>query len=592
MRHFLATLIIAAVSLTAAAKPSEGERFNRWLDASWEETLKREPVLATSLGDPRYNGRLVDDTTAAWRAENRRYLQRQLRQLKAFNPQALDARDRLSYGILKLQLEESLQGQRFPDWMLPISQTGGLPSFLAQLGSGQSLQPFRTTKDYDDWIQRLTLAVPLFDGMVANMRVGMSKGVVQPRPVVEKVLPQLAALITPDPEQSIFWGPIKAFPDAVPAADRVRITTQLRQLITTRVTPAYQRLQNFVRDSYLPKARASTAWSDLPDGKAWYAHYVQSSTTTTLSPDAIHALGEQEVARILGEMDAVRREVKFDGDLKAFFKHLQDEPRYYYQKPEDLLAGYRVLQTRINGLLPKLFDIAPKADYEVREVEAFRAESAAGAQYDGPSADGARPGVFYVNTFNLKAQPIFGMETLSLHEASPGHHFQVAIAQEDTALPKFRRFNTFYVAYVEGWALYAESLGRELGLFTDPYQWYGRLSDEQLRAMRLVVDTGLHYKGWSRQQAIDYMLANSSMAESDVVSEVERYIARPGQALGYKIGQLEISRLRREAEAALGARFDVKKFHRLVLTSGQLPMPVLRDTVNAWVDAQKRAIPQ
>ncbi len=589
MRQFLATLLIAAVTLTASAKPSESERFNQWLDASWEETLKREPVLATSLGDPRYNGQLVDDTTAAWRAENRRYLQRQLQQLKAFNPKALDAKDRLSYGILKLQLEESLQGQRFPDWMLPISQTGGMPSFLAQLGSGQSLQPFRTTKDYDDWLQRLTLAVPMFDGMVANMRVGMSKGVVQPRPVVEKVLPQLAALITPDPEQSIFWGPIKAFPDAVPVADRARITAEMRALISNKLTPAYQRLHNFVRDSYLPKARSSTAWSDLPNGKAWYGHYVQSSTTITMTPDAIHALGQQEVARILGEMDAVRREVKFDGDLKAFFKHLQDEPRYYYQKPEDLLAGYRALQTRINGLLPKLFDIAPKADYEVREVEAFRAESAAGAQYDSPSADGSRPGVFYVNTFNLKAQPVFGMETLSLHEASPGHHFQVAIAQEDTNLPKFRRFNTFYVAYVEGWALYAESLGKELGLFTDPYQWYGRLSDEQLRAMRLVVDTGLHYKGWSRQQAIDYMLANSSMAESDVVSEVERYIARPGQALGYKIGQLEISRLRREAEVALGARFDVKKFHRLVLTSGQLPMPVLRDTVNAWVQAEKKS---
>lgn len=587
MRQFLATLLIATVTLTVSAKPSESQRFNQWLDVSWEETLKREPVLATSLGDPRYNGQLVDETTAAWRADNRRHLQRQLKQLKAFNPQALDARDRLSHGILKLQLEESLQGQRFPDWMLPISQTGGMPSFLAQLGSGQSLQPFRTTKDYDDWMQRLSLAVPLFDGMVANMRVGISRGVVQPRPVVEKVLPQLAALVVADPEQSIFWGSIKAFPDAVPAADRVRISAQMRQLISDKVNPAYQRLHDFLRDTYLPKTRSTTAWSALPDGKAWYAHYVQSSTTTTLSPDAIHALGQQEVARILGEMEAVRREVKFDGDLQAFFKHLQDEPRYYYQKPEDLLAGYRVLQTRINGLLPKLFDIAPKADYEVREVEAFRAASAAGASYQSPSSDGSRPGVFYVNTFNLKAQPIFGMETLSLHEASPGHHFQVAIAQEDTNLPKFRRFNTFYVAYVEGWALYAESLGKELGLFTDPYQWYGRLSDEQLRAMRLVVDTGLHNKGWSRQQAIDYMLVNSSMVESDVVSEVERYIANPGQALGYKIGQLEISRLRREAEAALGARFDVKKFHRLVLTSGQLPMRVLRDTVNAWVQAEK-----
>lgn len=589
MRQLMCALffLLTAVSLTTHAKPSESERFNHWLDTNWEETLQRDPILATSLGDPRYNARMVDDTTATWRADNKRYLQRQLKQLKAFNPKALSDKDRLSYGILKSDIEEALRAERFPRWMLPISQTGGTPSFLALLGSGKSLQPFRTTKDYDDWIQRLTLAVPLFDGIVANLEVGMSKGVTQPRAVVEKVLPQLAALLVIDPEQSIFWGPIKDFPESITATDRTRITAQLRALLKDKVMPAYQRLYNFVRDEYLPKARTSIALSDLPDGRAWYAHLAQASTTTTLSPNAIHVLGQQEVSRILGEMEAVRREVKFDGDLKTFFKHLQDEPRFYYQKPEDLLAGYRALQVRINGLLPKLFDIAPKADYEVRAVEAFRAESAAGAQYEGPSADGTRPGVFYVNTFNLNAQPIFGMETLSLHEASPGHHFQISIAQEDALLPKFRRFNTNYVAYVEGWALYAESLGKELGLFTDPYQWYGRLSDEQLRAMRLVVDTGLHTKGWSRQKAIDYMLANSSMVESDVVSEVERYIARPGQALGYKIGQLEISRLRREAETALGARFDVKGFHRLVLTSGQLPMSVLRASVVEWVQSEK-----
>ena len=587
MRRLFFASLMAAVSLTASANPSESERFNQWLDTNWEETLQRKPILATFLGDSRYNARLVDTTTAQWRADNKRYLRRQLKQLKGFNPQALSRKDRLSYRILKLDIEESLQAERFPAWMLPLSQQGGMPSFLAQLGSGKSVQPFRTTKDHEDWIARLTLAVPMLDGIIANLRVGVSRGVTQPLAVVDKVLPQLAALIVTEPEQSIFWGPIKAFPDTVPAVDRERITAQLRALLMEKVMPAYQRLHTFVRDDYRPRARAGTAWSDLPDGKAWYAHLVKISTTTALSPDAIHALGLQEVSRILGEMDAVRREVKFDGDLKAFFKHMQDDPRHYYSKPEDVLAGYRALQTRINGLLPKLFDIAPKADYEVREFEAYRAQSAAGAEYWPPSADGVRPGVFYVNTFNLKAQPVFGMETLSLHEASPGHHFQRAIAQEDTTLPKFRRFNTGYVAYGEGWALYAESLGKELGLFTDPYQWYGRLSDEQLRAMRLVVDTGLHHKGWSRQQAIDYMLANSSMAESDVVSEVERYIARPGQALGYKIGQWEISRLRREAQAALGSRFDVKKFHRLVLTSGELPMSVLRATVTEWVQAQK-----
>ena len=587
MIKLLGSLLLATVSFAVYANPPESERFNRWLEAGWEETLQRQPVLATSLGDTRYNARYVDTTTAEWRAENKRYLQRRLKQLQGFKPGTLTPKDRLSYRVLKLDLDESLQAERFPTWMLPLSQQGGMPSFLALLGSGKSLQPFRTTKDYDDWIARLTLAVPVFDGMIANLRAGASKGVTHPGAIVDKVVPQLAALIVADPKQSIFWGPIKAFPDTVPAADRERITAQQRALLMEKVMPAYQRLLDFVRDEYRAKARTNTAWSDLPDGKAWYAHLVKTFTTTTLSPEAIHTMGLQEVRRILAEMDAVRRKVNFDGDLKAFFKHLQDDPRYYFSTPEDLLAEYRALQTRINGLLPKLFDIAPKADYEVREVEAFRAESAAGASYQSPSADGARPGVFYVNTFNLKAQPKFGLETLSLHEASPGHHFQIAIAQEDTALPSFRRFNTFYVAYVEGWALYAESLGKELGLFTDPYQWYGRLSDEQLRAMRLVVDTGLHQKGWSRQQAIDYMLANSSMTETDVVAEVERYISLPGQALGYKIGQWEISRLRRDAEAALGARFDVKKFHRLVLTSGQLPMSVLRVTVMDWVREQK-----
>lgn len=590
MRTLLATLTLATLSHAAVAEASptnERDRFKQWLDSSWEQTLKRSPTLATSLGDPRYNDQLPDTTSAAWRAESKAYLESQLKALKGFKREALDPKDRLSLAIMQRNLEEGLAGTRFPDWMQPLNQFGSMPGFLAQLGSGRSIQPFKTTKDYEDWIKRLSLAVPMFDGMIANMRTGMDKGVTQPRPVMEKVVPQLTALIKDEPEQTLFWSPFKTFPDGVPAAERERLSAQMRALLKDQVIPAYKRLHAFVRDEYLAKARTSTAWSDLPDGKAWYAYRVAGSTTTSLSPDEIHEMGLKEVARILGEMDAVRRQVKFEGDLKAFFVHLQDDPRYYYTKPEDLLAGYRELQRKINALTPKLFDIAPKADYEVREVEAFRAQSAAGASYQSPSADGSRPGVFYVNTFNLKAQPIFGMETLSLHEASPGHHFQVAIAQEDKDLPKFRRFGTSYTAYVEGWALYAESLGKELGLFTDPYQWYGRLSDEQLRAMRLVVDTGLHHKGWSRQRAIDYMLANSSMAESDVVAEVERYIVMPAQALGYKIGQFEISKLRREAEAALGARFDIKAFHRLILTAGQVPMSVMGELVRDWIKAQK-----
>jgi uncharacterized protein (DUF885 family) len=423
-------------------------------------------------------------------------------------------------------------------------------------------------------------------GMIANMRIGMASGVTQPKPLIEKALPQLAALAVAEPEQSVFWGPIKAFPDSIQAADRERLTARYRAMIRERIAPAYSRMHDFVRDQYLPKARATTAWSALPNGKAWYAYLVRRSTTTQLTPDQIHALGEREVAATLGEMDQVRSAIGFEGDLQAFLQHMHDDPRYYYTEPEQVLAAYGELQDRINARLPLLFDVAPKADYVVKPVEAFRAKSAAAASYQNPTEDGSRPGIFYVNTFDLKALPRYQTVTVSLHEASPGHHFQTSIAQEATSLPKFRRFSSFYVAYNEGWALYAETLGKELDLYGDPHQWFGHLDGQQLRAMRLVVDTGLHHKGWTRQQAIDYMRSHSPMPESDVIVEVERYIADPGQALGYKIGQLEITRLRREAEKTLGPRFDVKAFHRVVLTNGALPMSVLGAQVKDWVDSQ------
>jgi uncharacterized protein (DUF885 family) len=306
-----------------------------------------------------------------------------------------------------------------------------------------------------------------------------------------------------------------------------------------------------------------------------------------MTADEIHQIGLGEVARILGEMDKVKQTVGFEGDRAAFFNFLETDPQFHFTRGEDLLQGYRELKLRIDAALPRLFSIFPKADYEVRAVEPFRAQAAAGASYQGASADGTRPGIFYVNTYNLKAQPKFGMETLSLHEASPGHHFQGSIQQELEELPRFRRFGGSYTAYVEGWALYAEFLGRELGLFTDPYQWFGRLNDEQLRAMRLVVDTGLHAKGWTREQAIKYMLDNSTLAETDVVSEVERYIAWPGQALGYKVGDLRIQAMRKRAEAALGPKFDVRDFHREVLGDGAVPMDVLEAKIDRWIEARK-----
>jgi uncharacterized protein (DUF885 family) len=580
-------LLVAAACASAPRAPARPGELDALLDRYWEDTLLLNPILATYVGDDRYDDRLPDFLSADHRARQKAHAERYLAELARFERAGLAGQERLSRDVLARDLEVLLEGLRYPDWMIPVHQFDSPFTLLALLASGKSVQPFRTPKDYDAFHGRLGRAVPIFDTAIANMRAGIRAGVVQPRVVIEKSLAQIDALAGAETaEGSVFWGAVASMPESFSAAERARITAAYRARLGGEVLPAYRRLRDFLRGEYLPRARETVGLSALPGGREWYAHLVRASTTTDLTAERIHAIGLEEVARIRGQMDEVRRTVGFQGDLPAFFAHLRDDPRYYFRDPSALLAGYRELQKRVNAALPRLFDVFPKADYEVREVEAFRAKSMAGAQYQPGTPDGRRPGVFYVNTSDLKAQPIFGMETLSLHEASPGHHFQISIAQEVTDLPKFRRFNG-YVAYSEGWALYAESIGRELGFFSDPMQWYGRLSDELLRAMRLVVDTGIHEKGWSREQAIRYMLESSSMAESDVVAEVERYIAVPAQALGYKVGQLAISSLRREAQAALGPRFDVKVFHRQVLVDGALPLGVLEAKVRAWIAAER-----
>lgn len=574
-------------SATAITATDAGQQLNALFDRYFEDMLRLNPVMATYIGDHRYDDQLPNSIGPAYRAEAKALNERYLAEVKAIDPAQLSPADRISYDIFVRERERERAAERFPGHLLPINQAGSMITFMPSLGSGRNAQPFDTVEDYERWLKRLDGMVVWMDQAIVNMREGMAKGVVQPRPVMEKVLPQLEAMIVARPEDSQFFAPVKMFPEAIGAADRERLTAAYTAAIRDRVVPAYVRLRDFVRDEYLPKTRSTVAWSALPDGEAWYAFYVQEHTTTTMTADEIHQLGLSEVKRILGEMDRVRQTVGFKGDLEAFFKFLETDPQFYFTKGEDLVQGYRDLKVKIDVALPKVFSVFPKADYEVREVEAFRAQSAAGAYYQQPSADGSRPGIFYVNTFNLKAQPKFGMETLSLHEASPGHHFQVTIQQELEDLPRFRRFGGDYTAYTEGWALYAEYLGKELGLFTDPYQWFGRLNDEQLRAMRLVVDTGLHAKGWTREQAIQFMLDNSTLAESDVVSEVERYIAWPGQALGYKVGDLALQALRKKAEAALGPKFDVRDFHREVLSDGAVPMDVLEAKIDRWIAARK-----
>jgi uncharacterized protein (DUF885 family) len=559
----------------------------RIVEPYFDTYLERNPLAATFIGDHRYDDRLAIDIAPEYVASTHEFEQHYLDRARAIDTGPLDAADRLTLQIFRREREMRLAELEFPEHLLPVSQIGGLQQLMPVFGSGDSAQPFDTVEDYEQFLARVDDFVVWIDQAIANMRTGLERGVTNPRSVMRKVLPQLEAMIVQDPAQSVFYGPVRSLPAGFAPADKARLEAAYREAISAKIVPAYAKLERFVRDDYLPKARTSVGWSELPGGAAWYAELARAYTTTSLEPAQIHEIGLEEVARILREMDAVRRQVGFEGDLDAFFTHLETDPQFYFERPDELIDGYRALKRRIDALLPRLFADFPKADYEVRPVEPFRAQSAAGAFYQQPSEDGSQPGIFYINTYNLKAQPKYGMETLSLHEAAPGHHFQIAIQQERDDLPRFRRFGRGYVAYSEGWALYAESIGKELGLFADPYQYYGRLSDEMLRAMRLVVDTGLHAFGWSRERAIEYMLANSTLAESDVVAEVERYIANPGQALGYKIGQLRITAMRARAEAALGDSFDVRAFHSTVLRTGAVPIDILEARIDEWIAARR-----
>ena len=582
-----AAMAAPAVQPVVAPTADAGQRLNAMFERYFEEYLELNPLDATQIGDNRYNDRLPNYIGPEYRAHVHEMNERYLAAVREFDPAQLSGEDRISYEIFLRERMRQREAERFPDYLLPLEQTFSLPATIPALGSGTNAQPFVTVADYENWLKRLDGFVVFMDQAIVNMREGVAKGVVQPRPIIEKVLPQLDGMIVAKAEDSPFFAPVSRFPDTVPLADRERLKAAYRTAIEGKVIPAYRRVRDYVRDEYMPKTRTTVAWTALPDGKAWYAFLVKGHTTTDMTPEEIHQVGLGEVTRILGEMDGVRRQVGFKSDRAAFFKHLESDPKFYFTQGDDLVQGYVELKQRIAPALPKLFSVFPKADYQVREVEAFRAESTASAFYESASADGSRPAIFYINTYDLKAQPKFGMETLSLHEASPGHHFQSSIAQELTGLPRFRRFGGGYTAYVEGWALYAEYLGKELGLFTDPYQWFGRLNDEQLRAMRLVVDTGLHSLGWSREQAIRYMVANSPMSESYAASEVDRYISWPGQALAYKIGDLRMQALRRNAERTLGAKFDIRDFHREVLGDGSVPMDVLEAKVERWIAARE-----
>lgn len=568
------------------AVADKAARLTRLYEQFWEESLQLNPIQATFQGDPRYNDQLPNFLGAEYRKRSHEFTQRWLDTIQNIGPAGLGGQDLISYEIFVLQAKSALEGEQFPNELIPVNQFYNLANLAVMLGSGTGAQPFKTVRDYDNWRSRASKIPAIFDQAIANMREGVAKGVVQPRVLMVKVVPQLDAVIKDQPEDTLFWTPVKTMPPTFSAADKARLSADYRALIATQLLPAYKRLRAYIADDYLPQTRATVGLDKLPGGAAWYAYNVRQSTTTSMAPAQIHQLGLDEVARIQGEIRKVMQEVKFTGSLQDFFKFMRTDKRFAFKSEDALLAQYRGIESKVMARVPQLFSLMPKAPFEIRPVEPYRAQSAAAGEYQGPSEDGKRAGIFYVNTFDLPSRRSWDAEDLFLHEAIPGHHFQIALQQELTGLPKFRRFGG-ETAFAEGWGLYAESLGKQLGMYGDPYDYFGYLQNELWRAIRLVVDTGLHSKGWTREQVIAYMLDNSAVSETDAVAEAERYMAIPGQALAYKIGELKIKQLRARAEQALGPKFDIREFHAEVLKDGSVPLDVLEAKIERWIAAKR-----
>jgi len=576
----------------AATAQAPAEQLRALFAASDEANLKRNPLSGLFRGDLRYAGQFGDYLSDAYIAAERDAAAADLAALARIDRAALSADDRISYDVFKWQRETDLAGLDpalvATGIVRPIDHFDGVHTYFPEINSGDGAAPFRTLKDYEDGLTRAAGFAFTMDVSITRFRQGMAAGVVQPKLVVQNVIDQLDALTAGGVEASLMMKPVAKFPEGISAADQARLRTAYTKMVGEQVNPAMRRLRDFLANEYLPVARDSVGMSAMPGGDALYAHLVRATTTTNVSPAEIHEIGLAEVARITKGMEEVKRRVGFKGDLKAFFEYLRTDPKFKFRTREEMGDAFRAVGKRVDLTVGKLFDTIPRSALEIRPVPAHREKTDAGGSYNQGTPDGSRPGIFYYNAYDLPSRSKPGTETLYLHEAVPGHHFQISLAQENEKLPAFQRFggNT---AYVEGWALYAESLGPELGMFKDPYQLQGRYDDEMLRAMRLVVDTGLHTKGWGRDQSIQYMLDHSAMSRTDATAEVERYIAIPSQALAYKMGQLTISRLRSKAEKALGKRFDIKAFHAQVLMSGALPLAVLEAKIDAWIAAQQVA---
>jgi uncharacterized protein (DUF885 family) len=587
---FAVPAYIGVARPVATATQSAHDRLFKLFKDSDEASLKRNPINALFRGDLRYADHLGDSITDQYYAGERTAGEHDLVALHAINRSQLDETDQIAYDVFEFQTKDTLRGYE-PDLLSltkvrPLNHFFGLHTFYATFASGKGAAPFKTLADYENNLKRHADFVTYIDRTVGRFREGEKSGVVETKMTVRNMIEQLDTQLAQKPEDSPYYGPVKEFPDSVGAADRARLTTAYRAAITDEIYPALTRLRDFFKNEYLQNARDGYGLMYMKGGDTLYRYLVQSTTTLPLTPEEIHQTGLKEVTRITSEMEKVRQEVGFKGTLPEFFDYLRTDPKFKKPTREALTQGYYDVGKAVDAKLPAYFSTLPKTKLEIRPYPEFREKFEAGGSYEPGTPDASRPGTFYFNAYDLPSRTIVGMTTLYLHEGSPGHHFQISLAQENDALPPFMRFggNT---AYAEGWALYAETLGYDMGFYKDPIQRFGTLSDEMLRAMRLVVDTGIHSKGWTREQAIDYMLAHSDISKTDATAEVERYIAIPSQALAYKTGAMTIQRLRRKAEAELGPRFDIREFHAQVLMTGALPLAILEQKIDRWIAAKK-----
>ena len=581
----------AAVQATPAAKPAssaatpESRQINALADEYYESLARFEPVWATENGDNRFNDKLGLSISPKVRQQQFARYRGYLKRLSSIPRDKLGQRDQTSYDILKFELDTALRLAAFPEHLIPIDQMVSMPVILANYASGQGAQPLTTPREYRAYLSRLAQLVPHIDQSIVNMREGIKRGVVQPREPMQSALPQFRQLVAVKADDSIFYTPIVNMPATFSAAEKRSLTTAYRKTIAEKLNPALKRLATFLEKDYLPKTRTSAGWNALPNGAAWYAARVAGMTTTDLTPDQIHEIGLKEVARIQGEYAVTGPQMGYTGPAAGLPRWVSEQPKYKpFTSDQQVIAVFRELDAKVRAKLPALFTLRPKAPLDLRlEPELTRAS--ASDHYTPPAADGSRPGVFWSVVNDPKQYGSTGMVTLYLHEGQPGHHFHIALVQE-LGLPNFRKFGGNN-AFTEGWALYAETLGKEMGLFEKPEDYFGHLNDEMLRAARLVVDTGIHAKGWSRARAIQYFQDTLGYSEPEARAQIERYMVWPGQALGYKIGALKIMELRQRAQAALGEKFSLPKFHEIVLGEGTLPLAVLEAKVDKWIAESK-----